>query len=83
MIRRLIHLCNIENAAGYFHACTSIHVDEYIFIPKCAYTYIRVQADRLVRCCPMSCFDIEDFGGHRKAIVSDKVCKCTYIYVYI
>mmetsp|Transcript_44877 Transcript_44877/g.65866 ORF Transcript_44877/g.65866 Transcript_44877/m.65866 type:complete len:367 (-) Transcript_44877:112-1212(-) len=35
------------------------------------------EADRLVRCCPMSCFDIEDFGGHRKAIVSDKVRDCT------
>ena len=35
------------------------------------------EADELVRKCPMSCFDIEDVGGHRQAVVSDKVhCAC-------
>lgn len=35
------------------------------------------EADKLVSKCPMSCFDIEDVAGHRKAILSDKVRDCT------
>jgi len=37
----------------------------------------RAQAEKLRSKCPMSCFDIEEIGGHRKAIVSDKVRDCT------
>ena len=34
-------------------------------------------AEALVKKCPMSCFDIEDIGSVRTAVVSDKERDCT------